>query len=198
MVAEYRPSARDRVRVRARRRLLARLRSLLEPEGVRLLDLGGGTGAAMVSFGSGAREQVVLEPDERQVTRGRASRAPVTFVVGVAEVLPFEENRFDRVVSLMSFHHFPQGDVALREAARVLAPGGRLVVYDFDPTTSWGRWVAFFEGRLHHHGFRFTDPADLERRVLAAGFRSARREAFGSGAFVVAERGEPVRAPKPL
>jgi len=112
----------------------------------------------------------------------------VTFVSGVAESLPYGEGRFDRVVSLMSFHHFSEADGALREAARVLAPGGRLVVYDFDRSTLSGRWVAFFEGHLARHSVRFVTASDLERRVLAAGFHASRREAFGSGAFVVAER----------
>jgi malonyl-CoA O-methyltransferase len=186
--AEYRPSARDRLRVRARRRLLERLRSIVEPDGVRLLDLGGGTGAATVVFGKGARELAVLEPDARKISRGREAGTPVTFVEGVAEALPYGEGRFERAVSLMSFHHFPRGDDALREARRILVPGGRLIVYDFDPSTLSGRWVAFFEGRVRRHGFRFTTPADLEGRALAAGFRVARHESFGSGAFVVAER----------
>ena len=184
----YLPSRRDRFRLWARRALLDRLRSLTEPEGCRLLDLGGGTGAATAAFGRGARELVVLEPDERKILRGRAAGAPVTFVSGVAETLPYGVGQFDRVVSLMSFHHFPQADVALREAARVLAPGGRLVVYDFDRSTLLGRWVAVFEGHLARHSFSFVTAAELEQQVLAAGFRSARREPFGSGAFVVAER----------
>lgn len=188
MSAEYRPSVRDRFRQRVRRRLLERLRTLIEPGGTRLLDLGGGTGAATAVFGNGARELVVLEPEARKVSRGRAAGAPVTFVSGVAESLPYGEGRFDRVVSLMSFHHFSRGDDALREAARVLRPGGRLVVYDFDPSSRSGRWVAFFEKRVHHHEFTFAQPSEIERRALAAGFRVARQEPLGSGAFVVAER----------
>jgi ubiquinone/menaquinone biosynthesis C-methylase UbiE len=184
----YRPNRRDRFRLRARRALLERIRLLAEPEGTRLLDLGGGTGAATVAFGKGARELVVLEPDPRKIARGRDAGAPVTFVAGVAEALPYGVGRFDRVVSLMSFHHFPNGDDALREAARVLTPGGRLIVYDFDRSTLSGKWVAFFEGHLARHPMRFVTAVDLERRVLAAGFARARRESFGSGAFVVAER----------
>ena len=95
MTASYRPSRRDRFRIRARRALLERLRSRVEPEGTRLLDLGGGTGATTVTFGTGARELVVLEPDARKVSRGRAAGAPVTFVPGVAEALPYGDGRFD-------------------------------------------------------------------------------------------------------
>jgi ubiquinone/menaquinone biosynthesis C-methylase UbiE len=185
---EYRPSARDRLRVRARRSLLNRLRFLLAAEGLRVLDLGGGTGATTVVFAADARDRVILEPDERKVGRGLAANAPAKFVTGFAEDLPFEDGSFDRVVSLMSFHHFAQGDEALRESARVLVPGGRLVIYDIDPSSPSGRWIRFFEGKVLHHPFSFAAPADLERRAVAAGFRATRREPFGSGSFLLAER----------
>lgn len=188
MTARYRPSGRDRLRVRLRRGLLERLRVVIEPDGTRLLDLGGGTGATTVRFGSGARELIVLEPDERKIARGRAAETPATFVTGVAETIPFGDARFDRVVSLMSFHHFSRPDEALREVARVLAPGGRLVVYDFDRSTLAGRWVSIFETRVHGHGLAFLTAADLERKVVASGLRAVRREPFGGGTLVVAER----------
>lgn len=188
MGTEYRPSARDRLRVRLRRRVLHRLRALVEPDGARLLDLGGGTGATTVEFGRGARELVVLEPNERRIARGKAANVPVRLVLGAAETIPFPTERFDRVVSLMSFHHFPDGDAALRESSRVLVPGGRLVIFDLDPSTRSGRWVALVEGRISHHAFRFAPWEELEQRARAAGFREVHRESFRSGAFVVAVR----------
>ncbi|MFI5413605.1 MAG: class I SAM-dependent methyltransferase, partial [Candidatus Lutacidiplasmatales archaeon] len=176
------------LRVRARRAVLHQMREVLEPAGTRILDMGGGTGAATVVFGEGAAELVVLEPDPRRIRAGTKAHAPVTFVQGVAESVPYGEGRFDRVVSLMSFHHFAHGDRALAEASRVLAPGGRLVVVDFDPSTPRGRWISFFEGRLLHHPFVFSTPAELERRIVAASFGAVRRERLGSTALLVAER----------
>lgn len=188
MPAGYRPSRRERFRLRHRRVVLDRLRVLLEPEGMRVLDLGGGTGAPATVFGVGARELVVLEPSERKVARGRAARTPVTFVRGVAESIPYEAARFDRAVSLMSFHHFTDGDLALRETARVLAPGGRVVIYDFNRAGWAGRLCSFFEGTVRGHRGQFMVPEELERRALSAGFRRAHHEPLTSGAFVVAER----------
>jgi ubiquinone/menaquinone biosynthesis C-methylase UbiE len=185
---EYRPSLRDRLRQRLRHQLLARLRVVVAPEGARLLDLGGGTGAATVVFGSGARELVVLEPDGRRITEGRAAHAPVSFVQAGAEAIPFEAGRFDRVVSLVSFHHFPPGDAPLREAARVLSPGGRLVIYDYDPSSRSRRWWTFVMCRTHGHRHTFASPAEIQGRALAAGFHSAHQEPYGRGAFITAER----------
>ena len=186
----YRPSLRDRLRSRARHALLERLRELVEPEGSRLPDLGGGTGAASVRFARGAREIVVREPDSRRISEGRSAGAPVVFSPGTAESLPFGPGQFDRVVSLMSFHHLSDAERALREAERVLVPEGRLVVYDLDPSTPRGRWVAFFEGRVMRHGFRFCRPAEIRRMARDAGFGDVREERFGAGAFVVARKPE--------
>lgn len=188
MEPAYRPGLRDRVRRHGRRKLLEKMRATLRPEGTRLLDLGGGTGVMTVEFGRGSRERVVLEPSEPKVERGRRARAPVTFVTAVAEAIPFEAGRFDRVVSLMSFHHFSDGAKACREAWRVLAPGGQFLVYDVGCGTTPARLLVSFLHVVHRGSFHFLAPAELESVVREAGFREVRRESFGAGTFVVAAR----------
>ena len=51
----------------------------------------------------------------------------------VADVtdLPFADGEFDLVVSSISLHHWDHPESAVGELARVLRPGGRLVIYDF-------------------------------------------------------------------
>ncbi|MBR6090690.1 MAG: class I SAM-dependent methyltransferase [Anaerolineaceae bacterium] len=48
----------------------------------------------------------------------------ITFRQGDVGALPFEDERFDAVVSLNGFHAFPDKDAAYRETCRVLKPGG--------------------------------------------------------------------------
>jgi len=164
------------------------MRDLVEPVGTRLLDLGGGSGVTTVVYGNGARELVVLEPDEHKVARGRSAHAPVTFVPGVAEAIPFGAGAFDRVVSLMAFHHFSDGAKAVQEAARVLRPGGRLVVYDVERGSTPARLMEFWEVRVLRHEMRLRTGAELEALVRASGFSDVRREPHGSGAFVTGTR----------
>ncbi|MEW8977321.1 MAG: class I SAM-dependent methyltransferase [Symbiobacterium sp.] len=52
------------------------------------------------------------------------------FAVADAEALPFADGSFDVVTCRIAAHHFPAVDRFCREAARVLRPGGRLVVVD--------------------------------------------------------------------
>jgi ubiquinone/menaquinone biosynthesis C-methylase UbiE len=59
--------------------------------------------------------------------RGRAG-APV--VRGDAASLPFADAAFEAVVTTFAFSAFPDGDAAMSELARVLAPGGQLALVD--------------------------------------------------------------------
>jgi ubiquinone/menaquinone biosynthesis C-methylase UbiE len=70
------------------------------------------------------------------ITAGRAVAADIRlrFVPGHAEELPFAAGAFDLVVSSTSFDHWSDQQAGLAECARVLAPGGRLVLTDlFSP-----------------------------------------------------------------
>jgi len=65
------------------------------------------------------------------------------FRLAVIENLPFEDNRFDCVLSSAMLHHLPP-DLkvkGLSEVRRVLKPGGRLVLVDVDKPTIFLWWV---------------------------------------------------------
>ena len=66
-------------------------------------------------------------PDMMGAARARAERMGiknVRFVQGDVGALPFEDGRFDAVLSLNGFHAFPDKDRAFSETCRVLKPGG--------------------------------------------------------------------------
>jgi ubiquinone/menaquinone biosynthesis C-methylase UbiE len=105
-----------------------------------VLDVGCGTGTlaleAQRTVGHGGRVYGI-DPGEEQIARARAKaarrRLAVEFRVGVIEQLPFPDATFDVVCSTLMMHHLPgslkrQG---LAEIARVLKPGGHLVIADF-------------------------------------------------------------------
>jgi ubiquinone/menaquinone biosynthesis C-methylase UbiE len=106
-----------------------------------VLDVGCGTGTLALE----AQQQVGpsgrvfgIDPGPKQVARARAKaarrRLHVTFQAGVIEQLEFADNTFDAVLSSIMFHHLPKDlkRQGLHEVARVLKPGGRLVIADFD------------------------------------------------------------------
>lgn len=98
--------------------------------GARVLDVGCGTGAATVAAqraaASGGRV-VGLDPNPEMLAVAR--RKPgIEWVEGRAEALPFPDASFDAVVSQFAMMFFDDRVAALREMARVLAPGGRMAV----------------------------------------------------------------------
>lgn len=109
-----------------RRRVVAHL-----PEG-RLLDLGGGTGAANETFGD--RGVVALDPAPEMLA---LNPTPLR-VVAVGEALPFSDGAFDAVFSAYVFRNLDSVDATLEEMARVLRPGGRAGIVGLGrPESNW-------------------------------------------------------------
>ncbi len=103
--------------------------------GVReVLEVGGGqSGLAALLYPEAAVTTLDIDPAYAEAAPNRADR--VTFVVGDATALPFESGRFDVVTQFDLLEHVADDQAAAREAARVLRPGGTLLV-----STPHARW----------------------------------------------------------
>jgi ubiquinone/menaquinone biosynthesis C-methylase UbiE/DNA-binding transcriptional ArsR family regulator len=103
-----------------------------------LLDLGTGTGRMLELLGKtvGRGMGVDLSHEMLTVARANIARAGLrhcTVQQGDLLDLPFPVDTFDVVIVHQVLHLLDQPEVALAEAARVLKPGGRLLVVDFAP-----------------------------------------------------------------
>lgn len=101
----------------------------------RVLDLGCGPGHAAARFAPGAAEVVGLDLTEAMLEQGRRMAAErglanLRFEHGDAAALPFPSQRFERVTSRLSAHHYANPAAVLREAARVLTPDGVFLLVD--------------------------------------------------------------------
>ncbi len=82
-------------------------------------------------------------PMVRWVAQEATHDPRVSFKNGTAERMPGPDGAFDLVVSTTSFDHWADQQAGLRECARVLAPGGRLVLVDqFSPPVPALPWSA--------------------------------------------------------
>ncbi len=129
--------------------------------GERVLDLGCGTGwatrllARLVGEGPVGFGQVVgLDVSDEMIRRARSSSRDfdnIMFVWGSAQHIPWEENYFDKVLSIESFYYHSDQDRVLAELFRVIAPRGRLYIlinlYRDNPYSL--RWVDELKVPVH-------------------------------------------------
>jgi ubiquinone/menaquinone biosynthesis C-methylase UbiE len=100
------------------------------------LDLGCGAGHASYALARGGASRVVAYDLSEQMLEVAAAEAKerghdqMEFRAGPAEQLPFPDTSFDLVVTRYSAHHWMNALAAVHEAARILKPGGTLIVID--------------------------------------------------------------------
>ncbi|SFL77307.1 class I SAM-dependent methyltransferase [Methylobacterium pseudosasicola] len=98
--------------------------------GKRLLDIGCGPGTLAKRLTEDGAAVTGIDPGAAALETARAAVPGARFEAASAEALPFPAATFDGAVMLNALHHVPDPASALAEAARVLAPGGLLVVVE--------------------------------------------------------------------
>jgi SAM-dependent methyltransferase len=130
----------------------------------RLLDIGFGTNALARRYRSSGKDGVGVDvypwPN-------------VDLLVEDTAKLPYQDGSFDTVTFVACLNHIPNRNDVLREAKRLLAPSGRIVLTNLAPGISrlWHRW-AFWDNDQHQRGmaegevwgFRMTSWSRFSRR----------------------------------
>jgi SAM-dependent methyltransferase len=159
---------------RGRRRILAAvLDGLALAADARILDAGCGSGRNMVDL---ARRGDVcgVEPASASLDAALARRVGEVRPGSLEEPLPFADGAFDLAVALDVLEHVGDDAFALRELARVVRPGGRLVL-----TVPQYAWLWGEHDVLSHHHRRYTR-ALLVARGAHAGWSADRLTAFNT------------------
>jgi ubiquinone/menaquinone biosynthesis C-methylase UbiE len=130
MAATYEKTPAGRQSRRMRAAVLTRLGC---PIAGSLLDVGCGPGLLLQALAKQHPELTLagidLSPEMIRAARERLG-ARADLRIGDGESLPWEDDRFDYLTCVLSFHHYPRPELALAEMHRVLRPGGRLVIAD--------------------------------------------------------------------
>ena len=156
-----------------------------------VLEIGAGSGVmaeqALRRFPRVTMTAVDLDPAMVASMQARLAAFPTARAVA-ADVtdLPFADASFDVVESFLMLHHVIAWRAALREAARVLRAGGRLIGYDLDRTR-----LAALVHRLDGSPHLLVPAAELRAGIESAGLRV---EAFDRGLAGLLARFRAVKA----
>ena len=134
----------------------------------RILEIGFGGGALLRDI-LGATKSKVFAADVSRVvialarSRFRRERHRLHLLEATVGRLPLADGAVDKAVSVNSLYFWPDMDATLVELARVIRPGGTLVLC-FEPPEELRKWPG------HVHGFRAWSAEELTAHAAAAGF----------------------------
>jgi len=164
-------------KVHAQGASLAEMVRLAQPkEDWLALDVASGGGHSALAIARHVRQVIAVDITFPMLQAARAfiraqNQANISWVQADGGSIPFGDDRFDLITCRVALHHFPQQAAAIREWARCLKPGGRLVLVDnIGPEApEANRYVNVFEQlRDPSHG-RLYPPAVLAEFIQAAG-----------------------------
>ena len=145
-----------------------------------IADLGAGDGGSALLLAQNAIRVIAVDSSEKMLDVGRdkalhAAASNVEFRLGEMEEVPIDDASVDLAFFSQSLHHAAHPERALREAARILRPGGRIVVLDlvkhrFEEARELyaDEWLGFSE-------------AEIEEMLTTAGFADARASIVDKG-----------------
>jgi demethylmenaquinone methyltransferase/2-methoxy-6-polyprenyl-1,4-benzoquinol methylase len=107
--------------------------------GERILDLAAGTGTSSVPFDEAGAFVVPADFSQGMLRVGKRRQPSLSFVAGDGMNLPFKDAAFDAATISFGLRNIHDRMTGLRELARVVRPGGRLVVCEFSQPT----WAPF-------------------------------------------------------
>jgi ubiquinone/menaquinone biosynthesis C-methylase UbiE len=116
------------------------------------IDLGSGTGRFTPALAEAFGGPVFgVEPAARMraVAEAQAAHPQVRYLAGEAAAIPLPDSAADFVLMFLSFHHVPDRAAAAREIARVLKPGGRLILRSTFKERIPDHWWRGFFPRSH-------------------------------------------------
>lgn len=158
----------DQVDDRTGMQLYNHIASAVELKGLEALEVGCGRGGgtSFVFDRLGLRRMVGVDLAERAVADASRiyGRPGLTYEVGDAENLRFNNESFDAVLNVESSHCYPNMDRFLAEVFRVLRPGGHLLIADLRPAEDVGEFRSF----LVDSGLEIVVEEDITANVVKA------------------------------
>lgn len=157
----------------------------------KVLDVGCGTGSLALTLAARAPESRITGIDFSQAyvdfARRRSTQARVTFETGDACAMPYADNAFDRVLSLLVLHYVREPKKAIAEMRRVARPGATVAATVWDARGGYVGNRIFFDtaaaldpgaetNRSRYYTHPMTRPGELAAAWREAGFGDIRED----------------------
>lgn len=120
-----------------------------------LVDIGGGFGRLTPVYAPFVEKVTLVDPSSellRQAKEFTQEYKNVTFKTGKVENLPFAANQFEIALMIRVVHHLIDPDLAIAEAARILKPGGYLILEFANKIHLRARLTAYLRGDFDFSG----------------------------------------------
>lgn len=138
--------------------------------GKTIVDVAGGDGYWAAQLTKAGAHATAIDIAENKLHRGRKLPQAPGLVKGDALRLPFPDRSVDGLLSICAIEHFPDGEAALAEMARIIKPGG-LLALSADVLSAEGRWQQLSKGhRERYHVVETYDLPKLTKLLDAVGF----------------------------
>jgi SAM-dependent methyltransferase len=142
-----------------------------------ILDLGCGTGRSLQGPVSLPLAGYGLDFSGGMLAQAHCFNSNYRLARASAPCPPFAADSFDLVFCLHAFHHFPNKNQVVREAYRLVRPGGAFAIINVDPHAGRHIWYIYdyFEGVYEADLARFPRLAEQEAMLSQAGFHQINR-----------------------
>ena len=146
------------------------LLAVLDPAWV-AADLGCGTGRTSAALAPYVRQVIAVDASTEMLAAAREGLRDARNVdlrAGALEAVPVADASVDLALLVLVLHHVGDPTAVLRDAQRILVPGGRLLVIDMQPHDR-----EEYRGQMGHVWLGFSE-AEIGRRLGSAGFTGTR------------------------
>jgi ubiquinone/menaquinone biosynthesis C-methylase UbiE len=153
------------------------------PQAGKLLDIGCGTGLFVQRYVGDGRTAVGLDISRKMIERARRRCRACDYTIGIGEKIPFCDETFDAVSSLLVFSYVRDPEAMLQEAYRVLKPGGAIAICTLGKKLlTMGIPAIYHIGEkmnvrhvvMKNFGERYYDREEMHQLFTQAGFSDVR------------------------
>ncbi len=121
------------------------IKAIKDSYGLKVLDIGGGTGSLAKELISLGATVTILDPEINMTKIAKEKSKEIKIINGYSDNIPLEDFSIDVIIMRDSFHHIIKKEETLQECKRVLKKDGRIIIYDFDKKSFIGKSIFIFE-----------------------------------------------------